>query len=214
MLETGRQRARLLVNVSGKILPNDSESQTNPFPFELSQLEKIKECPISWEKVGEKKPLAETPWKFIGFIGEGNEIRSHPACEEEYFGLNFSGLKVNDSKAYISSHEFPDAMIMKIETFVWFRPSSGTKAYYPISHNQLIPTYGMWSNQFHPGPATAPWDNLNQVPRQMKEKYDSLGYLLSSNDTVDYFIEQNILRLSNAKRSLEALFVAEGKEEQ
>jgi hypothetical protein len=173
--------------------------------------EKPIECPVEWSINDSENPFQDTPWRFVGFVTPEGNIYSHPACEEDYLGVHFSPQQVNQSGDYIA-YVFPEALLMSVKSFVWYEAQGGTKAYMPLENNRFIVTYGMWTMNYWPGPATRERNNLYLVPRRMKDKYDSLNMLLSINDTISYHISMNTLRLNNPSKEFEALFVVEAKE--
>nr|MBI1229496.1 hypothetical protein [Cytophagales bacterium] len=210
-LRIHRGNERVQVIISGDILPEGNDTPEGYLPFRLKTMEKPIECPVEWRVVDSENHFQETPWRFVGFVTSEGEIYSHPACEEDYLGVHFTSQLVNQSGTYINT-VYPEALLMSIKSFVWFEAQGGTKAYMPLDNNRFIATFGRWTMNYWPGPATRDRDNLYLVPKRMKDKYDSLNTLLSTNDTISYQINKNTMRLHNPDKGLDALFVAEAKD--
>lgn len=197
-----RPGMKLLYHISGEVLsPNPNEKRVGN-PFIISKAERILSCPVTYQEVSGQVPITGTAWKMIGFMDEGGEIYSHPACESNNMLLRFSDVLLDDYPFYL-----PGGKKVEVRTGDYLFSLSGRAISYSVNENsnKIILKY-LYSAYFIPG-----FRNYVQHdgPRtlQTKQKSDSLLLLLST-DTLDYVLKNNILKLRNSKKKLNAMFVA------
>lgn len=205
------KNARLHVEVSGHFVAKSRNMPNDYHSVVLTEIKKPTACPVAWSLEDVEYPFAGTYWRFMGFVDSAGELYSYPVCEESFFGLEFSHTLVMQSTAFYLLN-YLDSKLFNILSFVWYEPQSGAYAYVPLNETQFLSLRAPWSNMYPSGPATRSRDNLHQVPRRMKEKHDSLRVFLNHNDTINFQLNKNTLKLSNPKKELEAFFVAEPKE--
>jgi hypothetical protein len=197
-----RPGMKLMYNISGEVLsPNPTEKRIGN-PFILTKAERILSCPVDYRIVPGEIALNEKVWKMIGFVDNDDQIYSHPACESNNMLLQFSDVLLDDYP-----FNLPGGKRVEVRTGDYLFSLSGRAISYSVNQNsnKIILKYlsspyyipGFRNYVMHDGPRTL----------QTKQKSDSLLLMLST-DTLDYAIENNILRLKNSKKKLNAMFVA------
>ncbi|MCL6257868.1 hypothetical protein M3O96_02125 [Aquiflexum sp. TKW24L] len=197
-----RPGMKLLYHISGEVLsPNPNEKRVGK-PFILTKAERILSCPVDYRIVPGEVALNEKVWKMIGFVDNDDQIYSHPACESNNMRIQFSDVLLDDYP-----FNLPGGKRVEVRTGDYLFSLSGREISYSVIENSNKIRLKYLSSPFfipgfrnyvqHDGPRTL----------QTKQKSDSLLRLLST-DTLDYMLENNILKLSNPKSKLNAMFVA------
>jgi hypothetical protein len=197
-----RPGMKLLYHISGEVLsPKPNEKRVGN-PFILTKAERILSCPVDYQRVPGEIALNEKVWKMIGFVDNDDRIYSHPACESNNMRIQFSDVLLDDYP-----FNLPGGKRVEVRTGDYLFSLSGREISYSVIENSNKIRLKYLSSPFfipgfrnyvqHDGPRTL----------QTKQKSDSLLLLLST-DTLDYVLENNILKLRNSKKQLNAMFVA------
>lgn len=201
LLPSKNSGRRLWFRVSGKVKPLNKSDDYVGNPFVLTYAERILSCPVNYQVVATPVPLMDTVWKMIGFVDDNDKVYSHPACESRII-MTFTSKPLDDYP-----QNLPDGKRIEVHTGNYLFNLTGRALSYSVIENSnkirlkyvsspfFIP--GVRNYVMHDGPTT-----LETI-----QKSDSL-FLLLSTDTLDYALEKNILKLSNPKTKLNAMFVA------
>jgi hypothetical protein len=196
---------RLHVLVDGEIKERHPEDPVGLKAFSLRSIKKGDFCTIQWQQTTSSPSLASTNWKWIGFAANGR-IYSKPACEDQEIRLTF------ESESLLPSQfEFipdPAAKRIRMTSQVWQSNGLWADVYIPIDNSQLRIDSALFHPPKSPGPVI-PINSFEGVTWEMKHKFDSLNLLLKPNDTITYRIDLGTLMLTNPRRGLSALFVAQ-----
>lgn len=195
---------RLWYKISGDVLPPNPQKELIGNPFVLTSLEKILSCPVAYQVVTGQIPLNETGWKLLGFVDDNGTIYSHPACESNNVVLKFTSVSLDNYPLNL-----PDGKMIELNTgnYLTYQMNGQIPSYSIIDESDQIrirylssPYFipGVRNNVRHDGPRT----------RETINKSDSLLRLLGGNDTLDFVLENNILKLNNSRTKLKAMFVA------
>ena len=196
---------RLHVLVDGEIKERHPEDPVGLKAFSLRSIQKGDFCTNLWRQTITSPSLASTNWKWIGFATNGR-IYSKPACEDQEVRLTFEDELLSASEFAFIPH--PDAKRIGLTSRVWQSNGLWADVYIPIGNSRLR----IDSARFHPPKSPGPVIPINafeDITWEMKHKFDSLNLLLRPDDTVNYHIELGGLVLTNQRRGLSALFVAQ-----
>ncbi|MCH6234523.1 hypothetical protein [Cognataquiflexum rubidum] len=198
-----RQGMKLWYRISGEVLSPDPKEIREGNPFVLTKAERILSCAVDYQIVPGEIAINEKVWKMIGFVDNDDQIYSHPACESNNMWIRFSDVLLDDYP-----FNLPGGKRVDITTGDYLFSLSGRAISYSVNQNsnKIILKYlsspyfipGFRNYVMHDGPRTL----------QTKQKSDSLLRLLST-DTLDYILENNILKLRNPKSKVNAMFVAD-----
>lgn len=198
---TGR---RLWYKISGDVLSSNSNHDLVGNPFVLASLEKILSCPVNYQVGSGSVPLIETDWKLLGFVDDNGTIYSHPACESNNVILKFTSISLDNYP-----FNLPDGKRIDLNTgnYLTYQMNGQIPSYSIINESDQIRIRFLSSPYFIPG-----YRNFVQHdgPRTLEtiNKSDSLVRLIGVNDTLDFVLENNILKLNNSRTKLIAMFVA------
>ncbi|WP_157966129.1 hypothetical protein [Cognataquiflexum aquatile] len=201
LLPSKNSGRRLWFRVSGNVKTLYKSDDFVGNPFVLTNAERILSCPVNYQVVAAPVPLMDTVWKMIGFVDDKNKVYSHPACESRII-MTFTSKPLDDYP-----QNLPDGKRIEVHTGNYLFNLTGRALSYSVieNSNKIRLKYlsspffilGVRNYVMHDGPTT-----LETI-----QKSDSL-FLLLSTDTLDYELENNILKLQNSKKKLNAMFVA------
>lgn len=195
---------RLWYKISGDVLSIDPNHHLVGNPFELTSLERILSCPVNYQVLSGSVPMAETEWRLLGFVDDSDRIYSHPACESNHVVLKFTSESLDNYP-----FNLPDGKMVYISTgnYLSYMMAGQILSYAVLDEsNQIMVKYlsspyhipGFRNYVQHDGPRT----------QETKNKSDSLLRIFRSSDTLDFVLENNILKLNNSNTKLKAMFVA------
>jgi hypothetical protein len=197
-----RQGMKLWYRISGEVLSPNPKKIREGKPFLLTKAERILSCPVDYRIVPGEIALNGKVWKMIGFADNDDRIYSHPACESNNMWIQFSDVLLDDYP-----FNLPGGKRVELSTGDYLFSLSGRAISYSVNQNsnKIILKYlsspyfipGFRNYVMHDGPRTL----------QTKQKSDSLLLLLGT-DTLNYILENNILKLRNSRTKLNAMFVA------
>lgn len=174
---------RLWYRISGDVKEFNVKDGLSGNPFVLTKAERILSCPVPYILISSEVSLVNVLWRFLGFIDDNGEIYSHPSCE-------FTDLiKFTADSPFIPKGKV-EIPFYSWQSFYFIRKFSVLSESKKIALEIVPATYG---HPRHPGIPSQKMDSLAKV----------IGY-----DTIDYVLENNILKLKNSKKKLNAMFVA------
>ncbi|GMQ24086.1 hypothetical protein Aoki45_07680 [Algoriphagus sp. oki45] len=173
--------------------------------IQLNSIQKIESCPIDFEEISTPIPLESKFWRLVGFTDTSGNIISSPTCEDPEIGVVF-----HDQLLLGSPIEDPDAKSFTIERAVWSRPGPLVLVYRISGENTLSITRAVDPSYTPPRPATAVTDNFPNLTNAIFNKYDSLSSIFRFNESVEFSLSGNTLRLKNSSNEIGALLVYEG----
>lgn len=196
---------RMHVEIDGEIKERHPDDPTLWKAFAPRSISKGNFCTNLWQQPTSSPSLASTNWKLIGFAANGS-IYSKPACEDQEVRLTFESELLSPSQfQYIPN---PEANRIRMTSQVWQSNGLWADVFIPIGNSRLRIDSALFHPPKSPGPVI-PINSFEGVTWEMKHKFDSLNLLLKPNDTVNYHIELGGLVITNQRRGLSALFVAQ-----
>lgn len=197
---------RMHVEIDGEIKERHPDDPIYWKAFAPSSIRKGNFCMNQWQPYNGTPPLASTIWKWVGFVTDGGRIYSRPACEDQEIRLTFESESLSTNQFEYIPHS--NAKKIGMTSKVWQSNGLWTDVYIPIDNT----SFKIDSARFHPPKSPGPVIPINtfeDVTWEMKHKFDSLNLLLKLNDTVNFHIGLGGLLLTNPRRGLSALFVAQ-----
>lgn len=195
---------RFKVKVSGEIqniLKSDKTYGLNP--FKAKQISLVKNCPISYTSRDVDKNLIKSSWRLLGLTDESGAIIVHPTCEYNFIPLvfsdNFVQLQPGTENSTIMSYHY--------QSGVWVKDlESSIFGYTLLEGNKMkiyfeFRPYSGWRNAF------TVWNNHLYVTKDIAHIDLQLKSLFKHDDTLEYEIEKNLLKLKNHNTGVYALFV-------
>lgn len=195
---------RLWYKISGDVLSLGPNYNLVGNPFTLTRLERILSCPVNYQVLSGSVPMADTEWRLLGFVDDSDRIYSHPACESNHVVLKFTSESLDnypfnlpDGKmVYIGTGDYLNYLMAgQILSYSVLEGSDKIMVKY-LSSPYYIPGFRNYVQ--HDGPRTL----------ETKNKSDSLLRIFGHSDSLDFVLENNILKLSNSNAKLKAMFVA------
>lgn len=169
--------------ISGDVKEFNAKDGLSGNPFVLTKAERILSCPVHYVSIPEEVPLINVLWRFIGFIDDSGTVYSHPSCE--YIDL----IKfTTDSTSTLNGK-------VEIPYYSW-KSFDFVRRFSILSESKEIVLTIVPVTYAHP-----------RAPSVPSQKMDSLAKVIGY-DTIDYVLENNILKLKNSKKKLNAMFVA------
>lgn len=201
LLPSRNSGRRLWFRVSGKVKPLKKGDGFVGNPFVLTKAERILSCPIKYHVVAGPIPLVDTSWKMIGFVDDHEKVYSHPACESRII-MTFTSNTWDDNP-----FDSIEGKSIDIHTGNYLFNLSGGKLSYSILEGRDQMKIRFIASPFFPSGFRNYVNQNGPKTDETINKSDSLFKVLGA-DTLDYVLENNILKLSNPKSKLNALFVA------
>ena len=194
---------RLWYKISGYVKQRSSNDKFVGNPFFLTKSERIFSCPVNYKLTAESVQLVETEWRLVGFIDENDKIYSHPACESNNVILEFTPESLDNLP-----FNLPNGKVIHLDTgdYLFYQMQGQILSYSILEESGQIRIRYL-NNPFHIGGMRnfVMYDGGRTIETQNKS--DSLLRLIGGSDTIDYALEKNILKLSNPKTKLKAMFV-------
>ncbi|TVP47994.1 MAG: hypothetical protein EA341_11740 [Mongoliibacter sp.] len=188
---------RLWYRISGYVKEFNSIDNIVGNPFIVTKAERVLSCPVIYEVKPKEVSIIDTFWKFVGFIDNEDVIYSHPTCEFNNESIRFTSSPVSNYSQIEGHMDFETG---NLKSFFWTLSFSIDTGNSQIIIKTLPNPYGgNGKNNFYDPIRTA----------EIANKADSIARLIGNDDTLSYFLKNNVLKLHNSRNKLRALFVAE-----